>query len=47
MVMSELIETISKKHIELFVRYVIVEVMCDSSETGDDIEVPSCRVEVR
>ncbi|GHJ85862.1 hypothetical protein NliqN6_2264 [Naganishia liquefaciens] len=40
MKMSELIETVSKKPIEPWVRSVIVEIMCDDEETGDDVEVP-------
>jgi hypothetical protein len=39
MKMSTLIETVSKKAIEPWTRSAIVEIMADSIETGDDVEV--------
>lgn len=44
--MLQLIETVSKKEVPAHAKYQIVEMMCDD-ETGEDVEVPYVRVEVR
>ncbi|KAJ1559402.1 hypothetical protein HK096_000682, partial [Nowakowskiella sp. JEL0078] len=43
---SKLVESISKKPILAHVNYLVLE-MCVNDETGEDVEVPYCRIYIR
>jgi ubiquitin-activating enzyme E1 len=47
MKISELVETVSKKPIPGYAKYVVLEALFDSTETEEDVEAPYIRVAVK